>query len=566
MYNLGELLLLIFVLQSRCSLQQSNGSTDDVVFAWLPRSRLNSDIDLISTAEMSVLTPIYIFIRLYLDKMIDFFFSLYWEGKKKVIPDLEKKHAFLAESATSLAKKIKQKELKSEELVQALIERIKQVNPHLNAIAADRFEAALEEAREVDRLISEGLTEELSKKPFLGVPYTAKESQAVKGMPLTLGLWCRRNETATEDSEAVVRMRAAGAIIVASTNLPEMLIWQETRNPVYGMTTNPHHTGRSPGGSSGAEAALSSTYATPISLCSDIGGSTRMPAFYCGMFGHHPTAGTTNTKGCFYRNGDEDSMFCLGFISKHVEDLAPLTKIVAGDKADLLKLDRDVDIKKIKFYYVETSKDGHVSPLRPEMTDAMQSVVKKIQQDLNASPQSYYHDGLDYMYKLWCYWMSKEPGNYASMLNNGVGEMHGFRELFKKMFGLSKHCLFTIMQVLEKQLLPKPDEEWAENLTKSFKEDLFGKLGDNGVLLFPSAPHASPYNYSCYLRPYNFSYWSLVNVLKCPATQVPLGKNSQGLPIGIQVVAAPYNDALCLAVAKYLEKEFGGAIAACKVK
>ncbi|XP_034834695.1 fatty-acid amide hydrolase 2-A-like isoform X3 [Maniola hyperantus] len=515
---------------------------------------------------MSVLRPIFVLIRLYLDKMIDFFFSLYWEGKKKVMPDLEKKHAFLTESATSLAKKIKQKELKSEELVQAVIERIKQVNPHLNAIAADRFEAALEEAREVDKLINEGLSEEFSKKPLLGVPYTAKESQAVKGMPLTLGLWCRRNEKAAEDSEAVVRMRAAGAIIVAVTNLPEMLIWQETRNPVYGMTTNPHHTGRSPGGSSGAEAALTATYATPISMCTDIGGSTRMPAFYCGMFGHHPTAGTTNTKGCFYRNGDEDSMFCLGFISKHVEDLAPLTKIVAGDKADLLKLDTDVDIKNIKFYYVETSNDCHVSPLRSEMTDAMQSVVKKIQEDLNASPQSYYHDGLDYMYKLWCYWMSKEPGNYASMLNNGVGEMHGFRELFKKMFGLSKHCLFTIMQVLEKQLSPKIEEEWAENITKSFKEDLFGKLGDNGVLLFPSAPHASPYNYSCYLRPYNFSYWSLVNVLKCPATQVPLGKNSQGLPIGIQVLAAPYNDALCLAVAKYLEKEFGGAIAACKVK
>ncbi|XP_039756171.1 fatty-acid amide hydrolase 2-A-like [Pararge aegeria] len=515
---------------------------------------------------MSALRTMCIYIRIFLDKMIDFLFSLYWEGKKKVIPDLEKKHAFLADSATKLAKKIKQKELKSEELVQAFIERIKQVNPLVNAIAAERFETALEEAREVDRLISEGLTEELLSKPLLGVPYTTKESQAVKGMPLTMGLWCRRNERTTEDSDAVIRLKAAGAITLACTNLPELLIWQETRNPVYGMTTNPHHTGRSPGGSSGAEAALSASYATPISLCSDIGGSTRMPAFYCGMFGHHPTVGTTSTKGCLYRNGDEDSMLCLGFISKHVEDLAPLTKIVAGDKADLLKLDRDVDIKSIKFYYVETSKDCHVSPLRPEMTDAMQSVVTKLQQDLNSTAQTYYHEGLDYMYKLWCYWMSKEPGNYASLLNNGVEEVHGFRELTKKMFGLSKHCLFTILRVLELELFPKADEEWAENLTKSFKEDLFGKLGDNGVLLFPSAPHASPYNYSCYLRPYNFAYWSLVNVLKCPATQVPLGRNSLGLPIGIQVIAAPYNDALCLSVAKYLEKEFGGAIPACKVK
>ncbi|XP_023942810.1 fatty-acid amide hydrolase 2 [Bicyclus anynana] len=515
---------------------------------------------------MSALRTLCVYIRIYLDKVIDFLFSLYWDGKKKNILDVEKEHAFLADSATTLAKKIKQKELKSEELVQAVIDRIKQVNPHINAIAADRYDDALKQAREVDRLIAEGLTEDLLNKPFLGVPYTTKESQALKGMPLTLGLWCRRNERAAEDSEAVLRLNAAGAIAVACTNLPELLIWQETRNPVYGMTSNPHHTGRSPGGSSGAEAALTASYATPISLCSDIGGSTRMPAFYCGVFGHHPTAGTTNTKGCFYRNGDEDSMFCLGFISKHVEDLGPLTKIVAGDKADLMKLDDNVDIKNIKFYYVETSKDCHVSPLRPEMTEAMQSVVTKLQQDCNTSPQSYYHLGLDHMYKLWSYWMSKEPGSYASMLTNGAGDVNGFTELVKKMFGLSKHCLFCILRVLETTIFPKPDEEWAESLTKSFKEDLFSKLGDNGVLLFPSAPHAAPYNYSCYLRPYNFAYWSLINVLKCPATQVPLGRNSQGLPIGIQVVAAPYNDALCLAVAKYLEKEFGGAVTACKVK
>ncbi|XP_072945029.1 fatty-acid amide hydrolase 2-like [Epargyreus clarus] len=516
----------------------------------------------------SVLKTILIYIRLLLDKIIDFAFSLYWDDKKQVIPDVSKNHAFLAESATTLAKRIKNKELKSEDLVRAVIERIKEVNPAINAIVAERYEAALEEAKEIDKAIEAGLSDELAKKPFLGVPFTTKESQAIKGMPLTLGIWCRRNEKATEDSEAIVLMKAAGAIPLASSNLPEMLIWQETRNPVYGMSNNPHHTGRSPGGSSGAEAALMASYATPISLCSDLGGSTRMPAFYCGMFGHHPTANITSTKGVLFRKEYVDSMFCLGFISKHVEDLPALTNIIAGDKAKLLKLDRKTDMKDINFYYLDNSNDCLVSPLRAEMTNALSRVVSTIRQEVSTenTPKPYHHEGFDNMYKLWNYWMSKEPENYALLLTDGQGEFNPYVELAKKVVGASNYCFFTIMRSLEEKVMPKAAPEWAEEMSKNFKKDLFSKLGDNGVLLLPSAPHAAPFHYSCLLRPYNIAYFNVVNVLKCPATQVPLGTNGQGLPIGIQVLAAPHNDDLCLSVAKYLEEKFSGAIMACKVK
>ncbi|XP_063386841.1 fatty-acid amide hydrolase 2-like [Cydia fagiglandana] len=507
-------------------------------------------------------------LRVFIDKMIDFFFGLYWDGKKQSIPDLSKKHAFLAESTVTLARKIKEKQLKSEDLVRAVIERIKEVNPIINAITEDRFGAALAEAREVDNLIAAGLSEEeAAKKPFLGVPFTAKESQAMKGFRYTLGLWSRRELRADEDSEAIVLLKAAGAIPIALTNLPELLIWPETRNPVYGMTNNPHHTGRTPGGSSGAEAALTASYATPISLCSDLGGSTRMPAFYCGLFGHHTTAGTTNIRGVMFHKGDEESMFSLGFITKHAEDLAPLTKVIAGEKAPLLKLDRNIDIKDIKFYYMETSNDCRVSSIRPELKDAMSNAVSKISKQVSPenSPQPYHHEGFDHMYQLWSYWMSKEPHTFASLFNNNKSEANGFVEFFRWMFCLSKHGLSAVIRLLETQVMPLYPN-WAENLTKQWKEDLLEKLGDNGVLLMPSAPHAAPHHYSCFLRPYNFSYWASVNVLKCPATQVPLGVNSQGLPIGIQVVAAPYNDALCLSVAKFLEKEFGGAVMPCKTQ
>ncbi|XP_061718144.1 fatty-acid amide hydrolase 2-like isoform X2 [Cydia pomonella] len=508
----------------------------------------------------------FTWVWIVLDKIIDLIFGLYWESKKQFIADLSKKHAFLAESAVSLAKKIKEKQLKSEDLVKAVIERIKEVNPIINAVTEDRFEAAIADAREVDKLITSGLSEEeAAKKPFLGVPFTTKESQSVKGYRYTLGLWWRRELRADEDSESVALLKAAGAILVALTNVPELLVWPETRNPVYGMTNNPHHTGRSPGGSSGAEAALTACYATPISLCSDVGGSIRMPAFYCGMFGHHNTPGTTSIRGVIFHKGDEESMISLGFITKHVEDLAPLNKVIAGNKAPLLKLDRKVDIKDIQFYYMEKSKDYRVTPIKPELRSAMANAVAKISEEvsLKNSPQPYYHKGFDHMYQLWTYWMSQEPHNFAGLLNNSKTDAIWIVELLRKILGLSKHGWSAIIWLLHVQLMPL-FPNWAEKLTKEWKEDLLNKLGDNGVLLLPSAPQTAPYHYSCFLQPFNFSYWAAVNVLKCPATQVPMGVNSQGLPIGIQVMATPYNDALCLTVAKYLEKQFGGAVMACK--
>ncbi|KAI5636580.1 amidase domain-containing protein [Phthorimaea operculella] len=515
---------------------------------------------------------VLIWLRVLLDNILDFIFSLYWERKKKPVPDLDKKYAFLAESATTLAKKIRNKELKAEELMQAVILRIKQVNPIINAVAEERFAKALDEARKVDMRIEAGLPdEEFNKKPFLGVPFTTKECQEVKDMKCTMGLWARRHNVAKEDSEAVRRLKLAGAIPVASSNLPELLIWQETRNPVYGTTNNPHHTGRSAGGSSGGEAALAATYASTISLCSDIGGSTRMPAFYCGMFGYQPTAGTINMRGIVWRKGDEDSMAALGFISKHAEDLGPLIKVIAGDKAGLLKLDRDIDVKNLKFYYTKGSSDCLVSPIDPEIKAAMCSVVAKISEQVKRSddsPKPYSHKGFNHMFRLWSHMVTKEPDDHYGIWYSNFGEKaNGFLELLKKLCGMNgRHNFFTILRLLELQVLPEPNKIWAENLLRSLKEDLIKTLGDNGVLLFPSAPLAAPYHYEAVVRPFNFSYWAINNALKFPCVQVPLGRNRQGLPIGIQVVSAPYNDALCLAVAKYLEKEFGGAVFPCKIK
>ncbi|XP_052743462.1 fatty-acid amide hydrolase 2 [Bicyclus anynana] len=517
---------------------------------------------------INLLKKLYFFLRLCFDTVVDYIFAMYWESTHQSLPDLDKKHAMLRKSAVALAKEIKNKELKSEELVTACIERIKLVNPVLNAVTDERYEDALKEAREVDKLIEAGLSEEDSKKPFLGVPFTAKESHAVKGMLHTLGILSRKHIRADEDAECVRLLRVAGAIPVAVTNVPEINKWQESRNNVFGQTNNPYHTGRTPGGSSGGEAALSAALACPIALCSDIGGSTRMPAFYCGLYALNPTAGHTSLKGSALRSGKDPTMASIGFLSRHCEDLIPLTKVVAADKAHLLDLDRQVHVKDLKFYYVESVNDLRVSPVCSDLKKAMKKVIYRLSsqaENTEQAPKPYYHEGFNHSFALWRHAMTKEADSFPKLLANNEGEVNGLVELAKKLVGASQFTLAAIFKCLDEQVLPPVPAAWADRLTQQLKDDLLETLGSDGVLLFPSAPAPAPYHCEAFLRPFNFAFWGVFNALKFPAAQVPLGLNADGLPLGLQVVAAPQHDALCVAVAEHLGAMFQGYVPPCRV-
>ncbi|XP_050664692.1 fatty-acid amide hydrolase 2-like isoform X2 [Leptidea sinapis] len=517
---------------------------------------------------MNLLKQFFFYLRMLFDMTVDFVYGLYWDGRRKTIPPLEKKHAILKESAVRLASMIRNKELKSEELVCACIERIKLVNPYLNAVTDERYEDAIKDARAVDKMIENGLTEEeFTKKPFLGVPFTAKESHAVSGMLHTLGVVARRDARAHEDAECVRLLRAAGAIPVAVTNVPEINKWQETRNTLFGQTNNPYHTGRTVGGSSGGEAALSAALASPISLCSDIGGSTRMPAFYCGLYALNPTAGHTSLKGSALRTGLDPTMASIGFVSKHLGDLAPLTRVVAGDMAPQLNLDREIDIKNVRYFYLENARDLRVSSVCAELRLVMKRVITRLSDEAPAgkSPRPYHHEGFDHMFALWKNAMTKESENFSRMLSNNVEEVHGLTELGRKIIGKSDFTLAAILKLLDDQVMPAVNKQWAEQLTRSLASDLIRLLGDDGVLLLPSAPSPAPYHYSLYLRPFHFSYWGILNVLHMPAVQVPLGVNADGVPLGLQVVAAPRNDALCVSAAHHLHNMFGGFVPPCTI-
>lgn len=243
---------------------------------------------------MHYVLQIWIFLRYYIDLLIDKLFGFVYDSTRVHLPSTSEK--ILLESATSLAEKIRKKQLKVEVVVRAFINRIKEVNGILNAVVDERFEEAIKDAKAADELIRDGKVD-FEKQPFFGVPFTAKESTACKGMANTFGLVCRKGIKAEEDAECVALMKKAGGILLGVTNVPSLNLWQETFNPIYGVTKNPYNTTRNVGGSSGGEAAIVAAGGCPIGLGSDIGGSVRIPCFMCGVFGHKITNGLTSTKG-----------------------------------------------------------------------------------------------------------------------------------------------------------------------------------------------------------------------------------------------------------------------------
>src|SRR3954454_23888050 len=234
----------------------------------------------------------------------------------------------LERSATDLARAIREGELTSREVVEAHVAHARRLNPSLNAIAADRFDAALDDADAADARRREG--GELP--PFHGVPCTIKESFAVEGMPNAAGLVHRADLRAEADAPAVARLRAAGAIPIGVTNTSEATMWIESSNRLYGRTNNAYNPKRTAGGSSGGEGAAIGAGFAPIGLGTDIGGSIRLPAFFNGVFGHKPSPGIIPTSGHFpgATSVSAGQMLAAGPLARRADDLMPFIRAVAG--------------------------------------------------------------------------------------------------------------------------------------------------------------------------------------------------------------------------------------------
>lgn len=196
-------------------------------------------------------------------------------------------------SAEQIIARIAGGEISAGEVTEAYLARIEQVNPLINAIVVPLFEQARADAAAVDAARKRG--EPLG--PLAGLPITVKESFHVAGTPTTVGLTARASHRAPADAFHVARMRAAGAVVLGKTNVPQLVMSNDSQNPLYGRTKNPWNPERSAGGSSGGEAAAIAAGCSPLGIGSDIGGSVRLPANACGICALKPTSGRLTMAG-----------------------------------------------------------------------------------------------------------------------------------------------------------------------------------------------------------------------------------------------------------------------------
>ena len=469
----------------------------------------------------------------------------------------------LAASGVALARAIRERRVTSKAVVEAHVERARRVNPALNAIIHERYDAALREAAVADEKTGSVHRDDLPK--LHGVPCTIKEAFAFEGMPNTSGLWARRDVVATEDATVVRRLRAAGAIPMGVTNTSELCMWFESSNKVWGRTNNPYDARRTAGGSSGGEGAIVGAGASPIGLGSDVGGSIRMPAFFNGVFGHKPTGGIVPSTGNHppARNDVERFVTC-GPLVRKAEDLMPVLEIIAGPDGieqrcvpSTLGDPATVDLRSLTVYSVEKG-PGSVEPVllaaQRRAAEALAARCMKVERRVIP--------GLARSFEIWSAMMDEGRGGESSFreLMAAGGEFRPWRELARLPLGNSRYTLPGLLLALFEDVpaLMKSRIERILALGKELEAELAALLGERAVLLYPSFPRLAPRHHTPLLAPFQFAYTGIFNVMQMPSTQVPLGLDARGLPLGVQVAGPRGADHLTIAVALALESAFGG--------
>uniref|UniRef100_A0A336LYA9 CSON005017 protein n=1 Tax=Culicoides sonorensis TaxID=179676 RepID=A0A336LYA9_CULSO len=468
--------------------------------------------------------------------------------------------------AVDLAEKIRNKEVKSEYVVRLYIERLREVNKIINAVVDERYKEALEEAKKADQMC-ETMTPIylLQNYPLLGVPFTVKESIGVKGLLHTVGSLARLNEKADKDGESVRLLRAAGAIPLCVSNTPEWCMSWESYNHVTGRTLNPYDLSRTAGGSSGGEAALIGAGASIFGPGSDIGGSIRIPSLFTGIFGHKPTAGVVSLNGHFPYSSDKNFLnyLVVGPMCRYAKDLYPLLQIMSGDNASKLRLDEPILTKDIKIYYREDvgdsisfmSIDTDIQHAMKRALDHFNSNGLTIKRATSLNLADSFEIGISLLLGI------KEMPDLLGYRKDNKLRDSALLEMAKCIVGKSQYTFSSLTMayindsraMMPEHKIAKYTEE-AEDLRKEF----INLLGENGVFFYPTYCKPAIHHYESLVTLSGVVYAKFFNVMGFPSCHIPMGLNSEGLPIGFQVVAAPYQDRLCLAMAVELEHAFGG--------
>ena len=452
-------------------------------------------------------------------------------------------------SGTDQARLIRAGEVSAAELVEAHLARIAMVNPCLNAICEALEESAQRSAARVDRERAQGDP----LPPLAGVPFSIKDSIEVEGTVCTAGTLGRKSaEPSTQDATVVARLRAAGAIPIARTNLPDLLFAFESDNLIRGRTSNPYDFSRTPGGSSGGEAALIAACGSPFGLGSDAAGSVRLPAHFCGIAGIKPTSGRLPRTGHVPPAGGWiETLWQIGPLARRVEDLSALMSLLAApDGRDHTVVGmpfRDPANVRLKDLRVAFFTDNGIVPADLETLAVVRQAAAALEKEVERIEERR-PPGVEESFELEMRMIGPDGGD-------------GLRAFLTAIGSTRTHPLLDgWLKKLEpyRTTIDGFAEYWAA--LDRFRSRMCAFLEDYDAIISPvSASAALPHGASIEERNFRgFSYTMTHNLTGWPAAVVRCGQTAAGLPIGVQIAAGPWREDVALRIAAHLEAVGGG--------
>lgn len=495
--------------------------------------------------------------------------------------------------AHQIASAVRARMLMASDVVQRFISRIEEIEGAVNSVVYRRFDEALEDARRVDADVARGV----DPGPLAGVPISIKESYHLAGSPSTLGVSRFLEEKIVQDSELVAKLKAAGAVVVAKTNVPQLMVLHETDNPVFGRTNNPWDLARTPGGSTGGEAALLAARGSALGLGSDMGGSIRYPAHVCGVAGFKPTTHLlTNTGARMTFPGLEAIGSSPGPMGRCVEDLEIALRVMAAP-GPALRPDvspptvgdvQRVDVPALRIGYF--TDDGYMTP-SPAIRRVVETAAARLQ-EIGCRVEAFEPPGIPDAVQTY-YGLVSADG--AAAMRQALGNCEAdprVRRLIRlatiptSLRPALAWWLESTGQIKLGRLVSgtgpiSTADYWRLTAAKQeFSERFFTAWRDSGADVLIGPPHALPamhHGASVDLTT-AASYCFLANMLHLPAGVIPAGTvregeesdrpastdqvdraarrvevGSQGLPLGVQVMGRPHHDHLALAVMRTLE-------------
>lgn len=454
------------------------------------------------------------------------------------------------EPATRQLELLRNRQISVQELAEAHIRQIEMLNPELNAFVDFDAGRVREQSRQLDAA-------QEPRGPLHGLPVTIKSSIATAGYRCEIGSTLHKGDVPTEDAVVVARMRAAGALILGTTNCPEFLMAYETANLLHGRTRNPWDLERSPGGSSGGESAAIAAGLSAAGLGSDSGGSVRVPAHFTGICSLKPTPGRIPGRGhlppCV---GPFSILGAIGPMARTMGDIHLLFRVLSGqDPHDPISPPvalREWSLEELRSQTIGFFEDDGLVPVTPETRNAVRAAAQALR-EAGFRVEPFRPSQLEQLRKIWntffvqCGALFYEPETR--------GNLDKLSPIFSEFLSIAEEA----GELSTRELL----FAWAE--IDLLRSKFLAEISEFPVLLCPVASvpafrhderewiiDGKPVKYLDAVR---HTQW--FNALAMPAAVVPVLSSPEGLPIGVQIAARPFEDETALGVATIIDAEFG---------